>query len=108
MAPYLFTFIAMSPMVDAFWGTGHLLIANMAQGILEANSTTKHSLELALRDLTYLQESHKKLTYNEGEHPFTECALFADKIKGKGFNWQSTWHFIDQPLYADDFNKFDY
>lgn len=56
---------------------------------------------MALKDLSYLRESHPKITAAEGEHPFTECATFADTIKGKGFNWQSNWHFIDQPIYAE-------
>lgn len=28
----------------------------------------------------------------------SECATFADEIKGKGARWQSGWHFIDEPL----------
>ena len=39
------------------------------------------------------------MTSDEGEHPFTECATFADNIKGQGYSWQSDWHFIDQAYY---------
>lgn len=27
----------------------------------------------------------------------TECAAFADEIKGKGYSFQANWHFVDQP-----------
>lgn len=37
------------------------------------------------------------LTTSEKDHPMTECATFADDIKGKGYSFQAGWHFIDQP-----------
>ena len=51
------------------------------------------------------------MTTDEDKHPFTECATFADNIKGEGMSWQSPWHFIDQPYYdmggdASDFPDF--
>ena len=45
--------------------------------------------------------SDPTLTKDEGSHPFTECATFADDIKGEGYSAQSDWHFIDQP-YLDE------
>ena len=49
------------------------------------------------------------MTDKEGDHPFVECATFADEIKGKGGRYQSPWHFVDQPYLdqggsIDDFN----
>ena len=38
----------------------------------------------------------------------TECALFADNIKGQGYSWQSGWHFIDQPYYDDGNNNYPF
>lgn len=37
----------------------------------------------------------------------TECATFADNIKGEGYSFQSGWHFIDQPYYNEG-NSGDY
>lgn len=37
----------------------------------------------------------------EGSHPFTECATFADDCKGKGYSFQSNWHYINLP-YLDE------
>ena len=42
------------------------------------------------------------LTVEEGNHPFTECAIFADFIKSKpGFNFQNDWHYTNDPLLDD-------
>jgi hypothetical protein len=48
------------------------------------------------------------LTKDEGAHPFTECATFADDIKSLGYSFQSNWHFIDQPYLADGGSISDY
>jgi S1/P1 Nuclease len=50
--------------------------------------------------LAPLKEDYPSLTTDEGSHPFTECALFADNIKATGYSWQSPWHFIDIPYYS--------
>ena len=41
------------------------------------------------------------MTSSEGDNPFTECATFADDIKGQGYSFQSSWHFINIP-YLDE------
>jgi len=41
---------------------------------------------------------------NEKDHPFVECATFADDFKYKGGYYQKGWHFIDQP-YLDEGGK---
>ena len=41
------------------------------------------------------------MTSSEGDNPFTECATFADDIKGQGYSFQSDWHFINLP-YLDE------
>jgi hypothetical protein len=41
----------------------------------------------------------------EKDHPFVECATFADVIKQKGFDDQSHWHFVDNPFMDDGFFK---
>lgn len=38
---------------------------------------------------------------HEKDHPFTECAVFADEIKATFGKFQSPWHFINQP-YLDE------
>lgn len=49
---------------------------------------------------------------HERDHPFTECATFADDIKGKEGGFQTPWHFINQPYLdeegttVDDFPEF--
>ena len=56
--------------------------------------------------MTYLKEIHPDITKSEKDHPFTECATFADEIKGEGMNWQSNWHFVDRP-YLDQGGTID-
>ena len=63
-------------------------------------------LEAVISQLRPLQESHPELTTDEGDHPFTESANFADNVKGQGLSFQSDWHFIDQP-YLDQGGSLD-
>jgi hypothetical protein len=65
---------------------------------LEQNNPA--ALQAALAVLAPLKADYPSLTTDEGAHPFTECALFADNIKGMGYTWQSAWHFIDIPYYS--------
>lgn len=62
-------------------------------------------LQAAVDQLAVLKESHPELV-REDEHPFTECAPFADTIKGQGYSFQSGWHFINLP-YLDQGNTLD-
>ncbi len=66
------------------------------------------AFQQALDVLAYLESSYSSLTSDEGDHPFTECATFADNIKGQGYSFQSDWHFIDQPYFADGGSLEDY
>jgi len=81
---------------NAFWGTAHLLIARMAQTILEEEAPD--ALNSALTELAALQKYYPDITGDEGSHPFTECATFADDIKGEGYSFQAEWHFINLPV----------
>lgn len=58
------------------------------------------ALSAALDELSTLNKSHSSLTKGENDHPFTECATFADDIKPT-YTFQNGWHFIDQP-YLDE------
>lgn len=89
---------AIAGQANAFWGTAHLLIARQAQSLLEASNPDV--LSAALVDLAYLQKYYPTLV-TEGDHPFTECATFADDCKGKGYSFQSNWHYINLP-YLDE------
>ena len=81
-------------------------VSRRAQAILESENPA--ALNAALNVLSYLEESYSNLTQDEGSHPFTECATFADNIKGEGYAWQSDWHFIDQAYLADGGTLADY
>jgi len=85
---------------EAFWGTAHLLIARQAQSILEQNNP--EVLTAVLNEMKSLQKYHASLMTNEGNNPFTECATWADDIKGKGYDFQSPWHFINTPYYDEE------
>jgi hypothetical protein len=60
-----------------------------------------HLIEKANEILRQLDD----FTTSEGNFPFVECATFADEIKLSGLNFLSGFHFVDQPLFADDFYK---
>lgn len=76
----------------AFYGTAHLLVARRAQDILA--EFNPEILSKALVELETLRKSNPDLTSREDQHPFTECASFADDVKGD-YGFQSGWHFID-------------
>ena len=89
---------ALASQAEAFWGTAHMLIAREAEWILE--NSNPDVLSAAITELAVLKEYYPDLV-EEGNHPFTECATFADDIKGKGYSFQSDWHFINLP-YLDE------
>jgi hypothetical protein len=91
--------------VEAFWGTSHLLLARRAQDLLQSQDHAAY--EAVLQELAPLKANDASLTTDEGDHPMTECATFADNIKGMGMSWQSGWHFIDTPYYNEG-NSGDY
>lgn len=78
------------------------MVARRAEAILAQNSSDG-VLEAALTELNHLTMSHPDLIEHEKDHPFTECATFADDIKGKEpfGQFQTPWHFINQP-YLDE------
>ena len=43
------------------------------------------------------------LTKLEKDHPFVECASFADEIKKTGWKALDNFHFIDTPIMKDGF-----
>lgn len=80
------------------------LVSRRAQSLLEGSAALTEALDV----LSYLKVSEASLTTDEDSHPFTECATFADNIKGQGFSYQSDWHFIDQPYLSDGDTIEDY
>jgi len=74
-----------------------ITVARQAQAILERDNPM--ALRLAELMLSPLKVDFPNLTTDENNHPFTECALFADNIKGMGYSFQSPWHFKDIPWY---------
>ena len=63
-------------------------------------------LDWALDTLKPLQKSHPEITTSERDHPFTECATWADEIKDEGGMWQFNWHFINS-VYLDEGGTLD-
>jgi hypothetical protein len=45
---------------------------------------------------------------HEKDHPFVECAPFADTVKGQGYSFQSDWHYVNNPYLDQDQNIADY
>jgi len=86
--------------------SSHLKVARQAQAILEQNNPA--ALQAAIDQLATLKADYPSLTGDEGYLPFTECSLFADNIKGMGYSWQSSWHYIDIPQYSEGGKPSDY
>ena len=45
-----------------------------------------------------------QFTSLEDNHPFVECATFADEIKSRGWNDQSALHYVNIPFFDKGFN----
>jgi hypothetical protein len=43
--------------------------------------------------------------HSEKNHPFVECATFADFIKNSGWNSLTTWHYADTPFFDEGYTK---
>ena len=48
----------------------------------------------------------RNFTGMEKDHTFVECATFADAIKGKGFDTQAHWHFVDNTFLDEGYEKY--
>ena len=55
------------------------IVSREAEQILTAQAPD--ILEKALNDLSTLTKTHSDIIEHERDHPFTECATFADDIK---------------------------
>ena len=93
---------ALAGTTNAWFGTGHLLVARIAENIL--NEKAPEQLEKVKTVLSTLETTDASLTKHEKNHPFVECATFADDFKYNGGYYQKGWHFIDQP-YLDEGGK---
>lgn len=87
---------------NAFWNTGHLLVARIGYEVLLKESPA--TLDQVVNLLSVLKQSDPMNTTSENLHPMVECATFADEIKLKNGKYQENWHFIDQP-YLDQGGK---
>ena len=92
----LATLSLLTNQANAWWGTGHLLVARIAQNLLEKQDP--ETLKKVNDILAPLKASDPKDTKDENLYPFVECAVFADNIKRTFGSFQSGWHFIDQPF----------
>lgn len=82
--------------VQAWGGKGHLIVARIANDILEVDSPD--TIEAIESILSVLKKSNPTWTIKEGKHSMVECVTFGDDIKRKGGGYQSGWHFVDTPL----------
>ena len=103
---FTYALAALAGSTNAWFGTGHLLVARIAENILTEKNPGK--LAEAKNLLAQLEQSDAKLTKNEKNHPFVECATFADDFKYNGGFYQKGWHFIDQPWLDEGGKMSDY
>jgi len=85
---------------QAWWGTGHMLVARIAYDKLQKENPSL--VTRANSVLSYLSS----FTTLEKSYPFVECATFADEIKSKGWDDQSDWHFVDNPFMDDGYSTY--
>ena len=67
---------------QAWWGTGHMLVARIAEQVLEQN----HPEVLKKVHEVLKQDVFVNYIHLEDKFPMVECSTFADQIKGAGFS----------------------
>jgi hypothetical protein len=80
------------------------VVARIAYDILV--NEDRHALRNA--EVMLKAMGNQSITDSERDHPFVECASFADMVKYKGGGWQSNWHFVDIPYFDQGGNMNDY
>ena len=97
---------ALAGVTNAWFDTGHLLVARIGYEILEQEAADK--LKQAQNILNELKVQDPTAVSKEGNHPFVECAPWADSFKYHGGYYQKGWHFIDQPFLDEGGTISDY
>ena len=82
-------------------------MARRAQHLLENENPI--TLDQALAVLAPLSADYPEMVV-EGDHPFTECAIFADYlVKGPiDVDFEYSWHFINTPYFDEGVSASDY
>ena len=75
----------LTSLASAWSINGHLYVANIAERMLETNSTK--SLDKAYRMLKHLEREDSTMTWREQDHALVECSTFADDYKYRGEGW---------------------
>jgi hypothetical protein len=61
---------------------------------------------MVIKKANYLLDKLSSFTSLERDYQFVECATFADEIKLKGFDYQSHFHYDDQPIKDEGFTDY--
>ena len=83
-----------------------MLVAKVAYDDLDNNHPD--ILEKVNKVLSTLNQTQPYLTQKENNYPFVECATLPDDMKYSGWEWQSEWHYVDNPFFDDGGELNDY
>jgi len=70
---------------SAWWSQSHLLISRIAQTVLENESP--EVISKVNQELSLLSKQDPARTKAEADHPFVECATFADLESTRNGTW---------------------
>lgn len=80
----------------AFWSTGHMIIAKIAEE--ELAKMNPHVLEMVVKDIKEISQFSK-----EKDHNLVESSTWADDNKGVAWMAFNGWHFVDSPVIEEGF-----
>ncbi|CAG9319418.1 unnamed protein product [Blepharisma stoltei] len=89
--------VCLLEVVFGWWSTGHMLVAQIAQNVLQQENP--EVLSIANQILSPL---YGPLTHGISSS-FVESAVWCDDIKSYNFDVYNNWHFIDKPYNYDGF-----
>ena len=78
---------------------GHMLVARVAQKKLVDLGLNPDAFLWAQNTLASLQDMT-----GEENYPFVECAGWPDKLKSLSMNEFNSWHFVNMPIFSQNFN----
>ena len=82
----------------SWWDVPHLLTARIAYDEL-----TEANKQEYIEKAEAFMKSFSRYTKLEGDHPFVECATFADVAKNRGWRTTGHWHYMNIPHIKSDF-----
>lgn len=87
----LVTFLIALYQVTCWWENGHMMVAQIAEILLQKNSPKVYAFA---NDLVHAMNGLD----SDIDNTFVTCASWPDDIKDKAMSFWNDWHYFDRPI----------